>query len=62
VFTAPAAAEDRTADLAQSLAMPITPLGCMMQPSRADQPRVEVRDERGRLLRLAAAGWTHFGD
>lgn len=62
LFTAPPAAEGRVAELARSLAVPITSIGRMEEPSGADPPRVAVFDGFGRPLHLAAAGWTHFGD
>jgi thiamine-monophosphate kinase len=61
IFTAPAAAAVRIAELSRSSGVPITPIGRMAPPAEVGQPRVVVLDERGQPLEFASEGWTHFG-
>ena len=57
LFTAPKSAAANLARLAAETGVPITAIGEMVA---APQPAVTVRDEQGRMLPLAAEGWTHF--
>jgi thiamine-monophosphate kinase len=61
LFTAPPTAAIRIAELSRACGVSITPIGRMVAPSPHDQAGVRVLDEHGQPLRLASAGWTHFG-
>jgi thiamine-monophosphate kinase len=61
LFTAPPEAAARVAELARASGVAITAVGRLAAPATGEGPGVRVLDEAGRLLTLAAEGWTHFG-
>ena len=60
LFTAPAAAAARIAELSRSAAVEITRIGRMSLPGPGDAPRIAVRDELGHPLHFASEGFRHF--
>ncbi len=62
LFTAPAAASARIAELSRLFGVQITPIGRMTGMWEVDPPRVVVLDNFGLPLTFASEGWTHFGD
>lgn len=60
LFTAPSAKLDELTDLAQTLSVPITPIGRMEARSDGNDGRITVLGQGGETLAFDRGGWTHF--
>ncbi len=60
LFTAPAVAAARVAELSRSSGVAISAIGRMVPPAAGDQASVVVLDDSGRPIPFASEGWTHF--